>query len=694
MSQNLNAHMPPSADPKAEGGRPSVSLVIPCHNARGKIGRCLASLRRIDLPPEDYEVLFIDDRSSDGSFEALEAQCAQEPNWRLLRMEANSGSPSGPRNLGARAARGAYLFYLDCDDEILPDALRVHLERARQTRADIVRGYLLAETGEGRRAMNRLTAWSEALSKAERIKLMIGKQSSTVCSLIRAELLREAGLSWREDLRMGEDTLFLASVLAAAERIEYVDHPTYVYVKTPGFTPSSTQSYGARELRDHLEVWRGATRLLRPLGLDYVALRLQVGLTTALRSMIFLNRGDVGPELVAEFAAFLEENAQAVAKFSLSPRHLELVELARAGSFEAFRAACRPRLVIAGYDLKFIQSLIPRLEEFYEIRLDLWTGHDRHHEAASRAALDWAELIWCEWLLGNAVWHARHKKPHQILIARMHRFELERAFGDRIEADKLDAVVAVSTLFLERLLERFPAIPRRKARLLQNFVDSDAYVQVQGEERRFRLGMIGVLPSRKGLARGLSVLARLRREDPRYALDVYGKAPQELAWLANDPQEMAYYQACSAYIAREGLAEAVRFRGHVDIRSALACDGVGVVLSLSDSEQDVTERGLTKDAGEAVGRSFPGPESFHLAVADAFAAGGVGLIRAWEGADFIWPARFILPDEAAIVARILSWREAPQAYLDEARAGADFVRERYGVEKFLQGFRALFRQAL
>ena len=659
-----------------EGGTVDVSLVIPCHDAVGKIGRCLASLRRIDLAQRAYEVVFVDDGSSDGTFELLRAQCAGEANWQVIRLEANSGSPSEPRNRGVREARGDYVFFLDCDDEILPDTLRVHLDYARERDADVVRGYLVSEAGGRRTEANRIWDWSPSLSKKERIERIIGQQSTVPCSLVRRSLLMDNGISWRSDLRMGEDTLFLAEVLTVAERIEYIEHPTYVYVKTQSFTPSSTQTYGNRELRDHLTVWRSAIVALQPLGIDYATLRLRIGLQTALRSMIFLNRGEIAPETFQDFSAFLREHRAVIAELDLAPRLKELVAIAEAGAFEAFRRACRPRLLIAGYDLKFITGIIPQLDECYDIRLDTWEGHDQHDAAASRRALDWAEIIWCEWLLGNAVWYSRNKKRHQVLIVRMHRFELGRDFGARLAVANVHAVVAVSTLFLERLLERFPNIPRPKARLQHNYIDVPSYTVARGDDRIFRLAMIGIVPSRKGFDRALSILSELRARDRRYTLDVFGDSPGDLAWLSRQPDEIAYYSRCEAIVEAGGLSDAVRYRGYSDIRRALGEQGIGIVLSLSDSV-----------------REFPGSESFHLAVADGFATGGVGLVRHWEGAEYVWPGRFILASDAEIVDRILSYREDPGVYRADAAAGLDFVSRNYGVQKFVTTFRSLFQEA-
>ncbi|OZO45810.1 hypothetical protein CGU37_27385, partial [Pseudomonas fluorescens] len=113
-----------------------------------------------------------------------------------------------------------------------------------------------------------------------------------------------------------------------------------------------------------------------------------------------------------------------------------------------------------------------------------------------------------------------------------------------------------------------------------------------------------------------------------------------------------------------------------DMPVALVRNGTGIILSQSDSV-----------------REFPCSESFHLAIADGLASGAASLVQYWEGAEFVWPGQIILPDEDAIAERILSWRDDPEAYLQDAKAGAEFVTKHYGVQHFVDGFRKIFRES-
>ena len=646
-----------------------VSIIVPCHNALGKIERCLASLRAQDFS-EPYEVIFVDDCSNDGTHAYLEAEAARHANWRVLRTETNSGSPSRPRNLGTQMARGDYVFFLDCDDRILADTLSVHHAHAVLNDCCVVRGYLTVDDGKRLVEMNRIVNFGETKEKSERIELIISKQSTTVPSLIKRELLLRDGVSWNEELRMGEDTLFLIDVLTAAERIDYIEHATFVYSKAVTRVASSTRTYGARELSNHLIVWDSAERKLAPLGLSYVAIRFQVGLQTVLQALIRYYSGDIDPALFRRLSNFVTRHWDVVSTYRLNSRLTRLLELLHANDYSGFFQEARPRLLIAGYDLKFIEKVVPLLSRRFQVRVDEWTGHNEHDVAASRDALDWAELIFCEWLLGNAVWYSRYKRGDQRLVVRAHRFELSRQFGHVVEDENVDVYIAVSVLYVERLIETFN-INREKVRLLPNYVDAKVYASIDAPGRVYNLALIGSLPSRKGLMRALELLRSLVEVDPRYNLTVYGKSAVETTWVMRDPQEEAYFRRCEDYIQAHGLSAHVKFKGHVDVTRALA--DVGFVLSVSDDEHL--------------------PESFHIAPSDGFASGGQGLLLDWSGVEYIYPADCVFPSLEAMRDHIL--RNNHYATFQEgAQKGREFIGREYSAPLFLDRLEGILRDLL
>lgn len=649
-----------------------VSIIIPSFNAYSKIGKCLASLKSIDFNETDYEVIFVDDKSTDGTYEFLVEQSKIVKNWRVFQLVENSGSPSKPRNEGVKNASGKYIFYLDCDDEILPDTLKLHVKHAEKTNACIVRGSLYVNNGQKKFIMNNLPNWHDGLGKVEKISEIISKQSTTTPQLIKRELLLTHDISWPEQIKMGEDTLFLSKVLSVAHVVEYINHPTFIYNKMPTLSLSTTQSYGAKELRDHLSVWMQVQEILSNIKVDYIKLRLSVGLQSVFKSLLQRNRWDIDEALFSEFSEFVCKNRKSILEFSLNSRYMELVNALLEGNFQEFNSKCRPRLLIAGHDFKFIQPVVDQLSQYFDIQFDKWESHTNHDIQHSQDCLEWAEIIFCEWMLGNSKWYADHKKHHQKLIFRVHRQELGTNYAESIDFSKVDSIMVVSVLFFERLLERFPNIPREKLRLIPNYINVSSYDHEDNQERLYNLAMIGILPSKKNFHIGLEILQALRIKNPKYRLLIYSKQPKDLAWLTRNKEEMAYFDQCDAYIQQHNLLDYVEFMGHCDLTRSLSENKVGFVLSVSESVKDL-----------------PGFESFHLAVADGFASGAISLIKRWAGCEYIFPEQIIKETSDDIVKAILDYNDNLDKYLDDSLQGRKFITENYDVEKFITNFNRL-----
>lgn len=646
----------------------AVSIIVPCYNAVSKIGKCLGSLRAIDFPKENFEIIFIDDCSSDNTYELLLNECSKESNWSVVKLKKNTGSPSKPRNEGVSLAKGEYIFYFDCDDEILSDTIKVHYNYAKKKNACILRGSLLVDNGKRKYKLNIIKDWSDKLNRKERIERIIAKQSSTSPQLIKRKLLIENNVIWPEDIKMGEDTIFLTNVLAKCKNIEYLDHDTFVYNKMPSFSLSTTQSYGKKELLNHLFVWQKVQENLLKEGVDFYKNRLTVGLQAALASLIHKNRGDIDREAFLKLSNFISENIQIIKTFDLSTRFNEIIDIAEKGDYEKFLKVCRPRLLIAGHDLKFIKPIEKELSKHFDIKYDQWKSHTEHDETNSLDLLNWAEIVWCEWMLGNSLWFSQNKKAHQKLVIRVHRQELLTNYADQIDFSKVDLVMTVSVLFFERLMERFPNIPRHKVRLIPNYIDIDGYEHEWSDNRSFNLAMIGILPSKKGFQSALEILKKLKESDPRFNISIYSKKPKDLPWLMRNKEEMAYFDACDAYIEKNNLSDSVDFKGHCDLTKALSEHSIGFVLSLSESEN----------------YDFPGFESFHLAVADGYAGGGVSLIKRWAGCEYIFPEYMIKNSSSEIVDTILSLSGNKDSFRIMSDDGRNFIRSHYSSDVFIE----------
>ncbi len=90
-----------------------LSVVIPYYNGERWIGKCLDSLLNQDMPVSDYEIIVVDDGSTN-SVEMVQDYSKKHENIKYAR-QPNAGQ-SAARNHGLDMAKGEYVFFLDCDD--------------------------------------------------------------------------------------------------------------------------------------------------------------------------------------------------------------------------------------------------------------------------------------------------------------------------------------------------------------------------------------------------------------------------------------------------------------------------------------------------------------------------------------------------------------------------------------------------
>ena len=116
---------------------PAVSVVIPMYNAARFIGEALDSLLLQTFA--DFEVIIVDDGSTDNSAAVVESYAAKfGGRLSFTRTEKNSGSGALPRNTGLRLARGKYVQFMDNDDTLTPTALEELHTLAEEHKADVV----------------------------------------------------------------------------------------------------------------------------------------------------------------------------------------------------------------------------------------------------------------------------------------------------------------------------------------------------------------------------------------------------------------------------------------------------------------------------------------------------------------------------------------------------------------------------
>lgn len=300
-----------------------------------------------------------------------------------------------------------------------------------------------------------------------------------------------------------------------------------------------------------------------------------------------------------------------------------------AASEQAPNIAPQKTVLIAGHDLKFIKPFYPYFgKSGIRILLDFWNGHSHHNEAASQRLITQADTVFCEWMLGNAIWYGKNKLQGQKLIGRLHAQELRSVLFEKVPFNQFERVIFVGPHMLRQAKAR-NKIFEKNGIVIYNGVDVEALQAVPRKKNNGKvLGFVGMVPQSKRLDLALDILQELRKKDKEYILRVKGKTPEDFPWMANRPEEMAWYENQYRRIKEDPLLkDAVIFDGHGnDMPEWYA--GVDYVLSTSDFE------------------------SFHFTVADGAVAGCLPVVFPWEGADEIYPKNWVSQDVCEAVIKI------------------------------------------
>lgn len=173
------------------------------------------------------------------------------------------------------------------------------------------------------------------------------------------------------------------------------------------------------------------------------------------------------------------------------------------------------------------------------------------------------------------------------------------------------------------------------------------------DDARFKLGLVGMVPARKGLREALDLLAALRRVNDRYTLSLRGKRPEEYPWMAERGEESQYFSTQLERIEADPLLrDAVEFSPFGPDMAAWYAE-VGVVLSTSEFE------------------------SFHFTAPDGAANGALPMLLSWPGADLLYPAAWLSPDIERMSAAVLEATADAQVWRQRAAAAREFIAATY-----------------
>jgi hypothetical protein len=215
----------------AENETPIISMIIPCYNGETFLKPCLESLSHQTLRQSAFEVICIDDCSTDNTVALLDSYRGKIKNLRIIRHEHNK-KQGAARNTGLDMARGLYVTFMDSDDFIRMDALETLLHAARNG-ADVVVSQLLKVRYDKPYRSNVAARRLERSTEVATLENKLGW--FPVSMLIRRDLLEHNSIRFQEGVYF-EDIEFCIRTFLSCKECVVIPDQLYYYIQRDGST--------------------------------------------------------------------------------------------------------------------------------------------------------------------------------------------------------------------------------------------------------------------------------------------------------------------------------------------------------------------------------------------------------------------------------------------------------------------------
>lgn len=222
--------------------KPIISIVVPVYNLKELLPRCMKSL--LDQSFSSYQILLIDDGSTDGSGELCEQYQNKFPDI-VQCIHKENGGLSSARNVGMEKAEGEFVIFPDPDDWVESDYLMKLYDLQKNYETDLVcTGYWI-ETGDHTQPVNDNVESRVLTGKDVRVSLLVPPCMNGFAwnKLYNLNVIRKYSLTFLNDVGTTEDLDFAYRYLQHCESVYYAPSIlTYHYYQRPGAATHSGYS--------------------------------------------------------------------------------------------------------------------------------------------------------------------------------------------------------------------------------------------------------------------------------------------------------------------------------------------------------------------------------------------------------------------------------------------------------------------
>ena len=207
-----------------------LSIIIPCYNSAKTIIRCLDSIYSLPLPESDFEVIAVNDGSTDETQNLLEEYARHHTQLTVIRHLVNRNLGAA-RNTGLSAARGRAIAFVDSDDEIMPPIVKA-LSRMENKGLDLVA--MSIEKVDGSQTSTQTLPYSpEEVFSGIRLQEVHPFWGTAVWSYLFSKALIDRVHYPFVEGAFFEDADYVYNHLYHAEKVSYCEECSYRFITNP-----------------------------------------------------------------------------------------------------------------------------------------------------------------------------------------------------------------------------------------------------------------------------------------------------------------------------------------------------------------------------------------------------------------------------------------------------------------------------
>ncbi len=204
-----------------------LSIIVPIYNVEKYLERCIESLFAQDIDVSDYEIIMVNDGSTDKSLSVAEDLAAKHEN--IIVVSQNNRGLAGARNTGLKQAKGKYIMFVDSDDFLMPNVISKMLRISFDNELDILMARMKVMDADGRYHEGLIQPFKSDMVVSGEYALLHGVNIASVCGMLySSDFLHKNNLIFTEGMTH-EDVDFNTRCYPVAKRMLFSDLVSYVY---------------------------------------------------------------------------------------------------------------------------------------------------------------------------------------------------------------------------------------------------------------------------------------------------------------------------------------------------------------------------------------------------------------------------------------------------------------------------------